>query len=97
MSTSLAEGVSYLPIQGDFQSSVSVQDLEHWKIQYVRIQCVDLINNIRVRVVPFPYFKKLIQLSRPGISMPKVALGLVFLTVAEGFRYVFDTKPSDHA
>ena len=85
MSTSPAEGVSYLPIQpGDFQFSVSIQDLERWKIQYVRIQFVDLINNIRVRVVSLPYFKKLVQLSRPGISIPKATLGLAFLTLAEG-------------
>ena len=96
MSTLLAEGVSYLPIQGDFQSSVSIQDLEDRNIRYVRIQFVDLINNIRVRVVSLAYFKKLIELSRPGISTSKITLGIAFITLAEGFRYVFDIKPSDH-
>lgn len=87
---SIAHGVSYLPIQGAFQSSVSVNDLENLGIRYVRIQWVDLVNSIRCRVVPLEYFKKLVGLSRPGISVPKVALGLIFLTVAEGFRHVFD-------
>ena len=94
MSTSLAEGVSYLPTQDDFQPSVSIQDLKDRNIRYVRIQCLDLIHNIRVRVVSWAYFKKLIELSRPGISLSKVILGIAFLTLAEGFRYVFDTKPS---
>ena len=91
------EGVSYLPIQGTFQPSLSVNNLEHHGIRYVRIQWVDLVNNIRCRVVPLAYFNKLIAVSRPGLSIPKVALGIVFLTVAEGFRHVFDTNPNDHA
>jgi len=83
--------VSYLPVQGAFQSSISVNDLEHRGIRYVRIQWVDLINNIRYRVVPLAYFKKLVGLSRPGTSMPKATLGVAFITIAEGFRHVFGT------
>ena len=99
MSTPFAhEGVPYLPLQGPFQSSLSLLDLKHQGIRYIRIQWVDLINNIRYRIVPLPYFKKLLALSRPGISIPKVALGIAFLAVAEGFRYVSDTtNPDDHA
>ena len=83
-------GVSYLPTQGTFQSPVSVNDLEHKGIRYVRVQYVDLINTIRCRVIPLPYFKKLLGLSRPGLSTSKVGLGIAFLTLAEGFRHVFD-------
>jgi hypothetical protein len=99
MSTSLlaCEGVSYLPIQGAFRSSVSVNDLESYGIRFVRIQWVDLVNNIRCRVVPLVYFKKLVGLSRPGLSVPKVTLGIVFLSVAEGFRHVFETNLNVHA
>ena len=94
MSTQLAPAnVSYLPVQGAFQSSISINDLEQQGIRYIRIQWVDLINNIRYRVVPLAYFKKLAGLSRPGISVPKVALGFVLLTAAEGFRHVFNTNP----
>ena len=91
MSTSLPafEGVSYLPNQGAFQSSVSVNDLERHGIRSVRIQWVDLVNNIRCRIVPLAYFKKLVGLSRPGLSITKVTLGIVFLTIVEGFRQVF--------
>ena len=89
------EGVSYLPTQDAFQSPVSVNDLEWHGIRYVRIQWVDLVNSIRCRIVPLAYFKKLLRLSRPGFSIPKVALGLVFLTVAEGFRHVFDNTNSN--
>jgi hypothetical protein len=99
MSTSLLahEGVSYLPIQDTFQSSVSVNDLEGHGIRFVRIQWVDLINNIRSRVVPLAYFKKLVGLSRPGISVTKVTLGIAFLSIPEGFRHVFETNLNVHA
>ena len=91
------EGVSYLPVQGTFQSSISINDLEHQGIRYVRVQWVDFINNVRFRIVPLAYFKKLVRLSRPGLSTPKVSLGISFLTLAEGFRHVFDTAHAiDH-
>ena len=91
------EGVSYLPIQGAFQSSVSVSDLEGYGIRSVRIQWVDLVNNIRCRIVPLAYFKKLVKLSRPGLSLPRVTLGIVFLSIADGFRHVFETNLNVHA
>lgn len=53
---------------------------------FVRIQWVDLINNIRYRVVTRAYFEKLLCSSaRPGVSITKCALGLVFLSLADGF------------
>ena len=54
---------------------------------FVRIQWVDLINNIRYRVVTRAYFEKLLNSSgRPGVSITKCALGLIFLSLADGFR-----------
>jgi hypothetical protein len=99
MSTPLLtyEGVSYLPIQGAFQSPLSVNDLEGHGIRFVRIQWVDLVNNVCCRVVPLAYFKKLVKLSRPGLSVARVTLGIVFLSVAEGFRHVFESNLNVHA
>ncbi|KAG6861940.1 hypothetical protein C0995_009890 [Termitomyces sp. Mi166 len=54
-------------------------------ISYVRLQWVDLINNIRCRVVPLAYFLKLLDSSRPGIGVAKAALGLVYLMTTPGF------------
>jgi len=55
------DGVSYLPLQSTLQSSISANDLEHRGIRYVRIQWVDLINNIRYRVVPPGVFQKALR------------------------------------
>ncbi|KAF8799777.1 hypothetical protein BYT27DRAFT_7201038 [Phlegmacium glaucopus] len=80
------EGVLYhLPAEGTVQSSISVEDLERQGIEFIRIQWVDLINNIRYRVVPLSYFEKLLTSSRPGVSLTKASLGLVFITIVEGF------------
>jgi len=62
--------------------------LKYQGIKFVRIQWVDLVNNIRIRVFPLPYFEKLLKTSRPGTSVAKVVLGIVFIATAEGFRYV---------
>lgn len=54
-------------------------------IKYVRVQWVDLINNIRHRVLPLAYFRKLVQSNRGGIGITKAGLGLVRLQMAPGF------------
>ncbi|KAI0075970.1 FLU1-II [Panus rudis PR-1116 ss-1] len=54
-------------------------------VKYVRVQWVDFINNVRYRVLPRAYFLKVLQASRPGITVPKVAFGIVFLATAPGF------------
>ena len=55
-------------------------------VDFIRIQWVDLINNIRYRVVSKAYFKKLLLSSaRPGVSITNCVLGLVFLSLADGF------------
>ena len=93
-STSLThEAVRYEPIdlsgQGK-QASISIENLREQGIKYVRIQWVDLINNIRYRVFPLAYFEKLLKTSRPGTSLAKAALGIVVITLAEGFGRVID-------
>jgi hypothetical protein len=88
-STSLTyEGVRYDPIdlpgEGK-QAGISIENLRAQGIKYIRIQWVDLINNIRYRVLPLAYFEKLLKTSRPGTSLTKAALGIVVITLAEGF------------
>lgn len=83
------QGVSYrLPPEGIVQSLTSIEDLRRQGIEFIRIQWVDLINNIRYRVLPLEYFEKLLMSSRPGISLTKACLGLVFITIVEGFGCV---------
>ncbi|KAG9311497.1 hypothetical protein JVU11DRAFT_7694 [Chiua virens] len=57
-------------------------------IRYIRIQWVDLLNQVRCRTVPLSYFRKLLESERPGVTMTKAALGLVVLQVAPGFSAV---------
>ena len=86
-STSLThQGVRYDLPGKDKQEGISIEYLrENTRIQYVRIQWVDLVNQIRYRVVPLPYFAKLLKTSRPGTSVTKAVLGMVFITLVEGF------------
>ncbi len=77
-------GVQYKP--GISTSpKISVNDLEAYGIRYVRITWVDLINNIRYRVLSLSYFRRLLESERPGISVPRVVFGLINLQIAEGF------------
>ena len=64
---------------------ISVKDLEKLGIRYVRMTWVDLINNIRYRVLPLSYFKRVLESDRPGISVASAVFGLVTLQLAEGF------------
>ena len=57
-------------------------------IRYVRIQWVDLNNQVRCRLLPVSYFRELLDLERPGVTLTKAALGLVVLQVAPGFSFV---------
>ncbi|KAJ6576450.1 hypothetical protein DFH09DRAFT_1078059 [Mycena vulgaris] len=54
-------------------------------IRFIRVQFVDPTNNVRYRVVPISYFGKLLESHRPGITIVTASLGLVFLTLADGF------------
>ena len=64
----------------------SLGGLEGLGIKYIRILWVDLSNTIRCRVLPITYYEKLLRTSRPGSSVPKAALGVVFLCLPDGFR-----------
>ena len=57
-------------------------------VRYVRIQWVDLCNQVRCRVLPISYFSMLLKSDRPGVSLAKAALGIVVLHVVPGFSVV---------
>jgi glutamine synthetase len=65
-----------------------MDELESRGIQYIRLQWVDTVNNIRYRVIPISYFKKLLNSPRPSVSITKCVFGLVFITTAPGFAPV---------
>ncbi|KAJ7306252.1 hypothetical protein DFH08DRAFT_824700 [Mycena albidolilacea] len=54
-------------------------------IRFIRFQFVDLTNNVRYRVIPIAYFEKMLASPRPSISILTAGLGVVFLTMADGF------------
>jgi hypothetical protein len=73
---------------GSRPPALTLGELKTQGIKRVRITWVDLINNIRYRLIPLPYFEKLLQTSRPGTSITKASLGLAFITIADGFKCV---------
>ncbi|KAH9477666.1 Protein fluG [Psilocybe cubensis] len=79
------QGVKYDVSKGSHGRAIVVEDLTGWGVKYVRIQWVDLTNNIRFRVLPLAYFHKILQTPRPGTSLTKAVLGIVFITVVDGF------------
>ncbi|EKM52265.1 uncharacterized protein PHACADRAFT_260518 [Phanerochaete carnosa HHB-10118-sp] len=95
-----AFGVVYTPSNVDSygrQSPPLTEEyLDRHGVQFIRITWVDWINNIRYRVIPRPYFKKLLESARPGVSITKAVFGLVALALAPGFtgtgeyHYVLD-------
>lgn len=54
-------------------------------IRYVRIQWVDLLNQVRCRILPVSYFFKLLDSERPGVALAKAVLGFVVIQIAPGF------------
>ncbi|EGO03198.1 hypothetical protein SERLA73DRAFT_119022 [Serpula lacrymans var. lacrymans S7.3] len=84
---SLDYGVKYTPSTVS-AGNISISDLNTYGIKHVRIQWVDLINNVRYRVVTLSHFNKLLKSSRPSISVTKCVFGLVFLALAPGFNAV---------
>ncbi|KAG5636329.1 hypothetical protein H0H81_008413 [Sphagnurus paluster] len=85
MTSDFDHGVDYSPLTRT--TTISVKQLlePSLGISYVRLQWVDLINNVRCRVIPLSYFTKLLESSRPGVGVAKVCLGLVYLMSAQGF------------
>ena len=86
MSDLIHRAVEYRPNQTENAQRLTVTELRAQGINHVRVQWVDLLNQVRYRVVPLPYFERLLQTSHPGISMTKAALGLAFITIVEGFK-----------
>ena len=94
-------GVVYTPSTADSAPQANLEDdkyLDSLGVKYIRITWLDYINKPRYRVVPRAYFKKLLESSRPGVSLAKATLGLVSLSLAPGFtgtgsyHYVLDTS-----
>src|ERR1700761_4358251 len=54
-------------------------------LAFVRVQWHDLSAQTRIRVYTAEHFKKLLQHSRPAISIAVASLGLIYLNLAEGF------------
>ncbi|KAF5385791.1 hypothetical protein D9615_002622 [Tricholomella constricta] len=85
MTSSFDHGVEYSPSTRAATIPVAKLSDPQLNISYIRLQWVDLINNIRCRVIPLPYFLRLLESSRPGVGVAKVCLGLVYLMTAPGF------------
>ncbi|KAI0341099.1 FLU1-II [Trametopsis cervina] len=84
-------GVAYTPALVERETLGNLQDdkyLDSLGVKYIRITWSDYINNTRYRVVPRKYFARLLRSSRPGVSITKASLGIVFLALAPGFTGV---------
>jgi glutamine synthetase len=81
-------GVEYSPLTVSPPLEFTIEKLEQTGIRFIRLQWVDLVNNIRFRVIPIAHFKRMLTSSRPSISITKVSLGLVFITTAPGFSAI---------
>lgn len=57
------------------------------EIKYIRLTWLDLHNVARCRVLSLSYFERLLETAsgRPGVSLAGCVLGLVGLTIANGF------------
>ncbi|KAJ2935070.1 hypothetical protein H1R20_g2074, partial [Candolleomyces eurysporus] len=77
-------GVTYSPA-GPALPHPTTELLKARNIGYVRVQWVDLTNNIRYRILPLAYLDKILKSERPAIHLTKATLGLVFLSIADGF------------
>ncbi|EKM82695.1 hypothetical protein AGABI1DRAFT_111276 [Agaricus bisporus var. burnettii JB137-S8] len=66
-------------------TTLTIQDLKNAGIKYIHIQWVEPSNIIRLRMVPISHFEKMLQSARPGIGIPKVTGGFVYLVTAEGY------------
>jgi glutamine synthetase len=84
-------GVKYTPNNVEKATplaNVSVAGLKSLGIEFIRLQWVDTVNNIRYRVIPLSYFEKLLESPRPSVSITKCVFGIVFITMAPGFSPV---------
>jgi glutamine synthetase len=69
-------------------ANISISALSSMGVKYIRLQWVDTVNNIRYRVIPISYFAKLLDSSRPSVSITNSVLGQVFTTLVPGFSPV---------
>ncbi|TFK86124.1 FLU1-II [Polyporus arcularius HHB13444] len=78
------------PTQSSPSAAKSLDELLTPDIKFVRVQWIDFINTPRVRVLSVAYFRKLYENphTRVGVGLAKVALGIVGLSLAEGFGAV---------
>ena len=73
---------------GEYCARVDICDTSessNQTLEFIRFTWVDFTNTIRFRLLPISYFKKLLQSRRPGVSLAIASLGLVYVTLAEGF------------
>ncbi|KAF8548606.1 glutamine synthetase/guanido kinase [Imleria badia] len=75
-----------VPPRKSYEDFASVFDAHG--VRYVRIQWVDLNNQVRCRFLPVSHFRKLLESERPGVTLTKAALGIVVLQLASGFSAV---------
>jgi hypothetical protein len=70
-------------------------------IRYVRLQWADMAGKTCYRVLPISQYRKLLESSRPSISIARAVLGLAFSNLASGFspigEYAFVLDPSSAA
>ena len=86
MQPTIEFGVKYTPSTVSAGTlSASPLPLQHQGIKSVRVQWVDLSGHIHGRILTISHFNKLLQSSRPGVNVTKAVLGLVFLSLTEGF------------
>lgn len=44
-------------------------------VAYIHVQWVELTNTVRYRILSVPYFRTLLESTRPGIGIPKITMG----------------------
>lgn len=83
-------GVKYTPsnVKAAPLANVPIRALMSRGVEYIRLQWVDTVNNIRYRVIPISYFAKLLDSPRPSVSITNSVLGQVFITLVPGFSPV---------
>ncbi|KAJ4479135.1 hypothetical protein J3R30DRAFT_3702204 [Lentinula aciculospora] len=85
-------GIAYTPatVKASSNAPITIANIKDFQwLKYVRLYWVDLTNTRRCRVIPKESFIQLMEKSnRPGVNISKVALGLVYLMMAEGFHSI---------
>lgn len=85
MSSDFSYAVPYSPSTVPNYPGLTIKQLHDYGIRFIRFQFADPTNQVRYRVLPISYFEKILESPRPGITILKGILGVVFLQLAEGF------------